>query len=113
MTVDMRDLARVIDTVGLPFVNGIMKADDNKQMPAAYIAYHAITNNSIYADGEIVYFEAEIALSLITKDRDRDTERTVETALSGAGIDYDGPDYEFDPKQDIHTTTWYFQISDD
>lgn len=110
---DMKGLVKVIDTVGLPFVNGIMKADDNKQMPAPYIAYHAITNNSIYADGEVVYFEAEIALSLVTKDRDRDTERKIEGALTEAGIDYDGPDYEFDPKQDIHTTTYYFQISDD
>lgn len=110
---DMRGLAKVIDTVGIPFVCGIMKADDNKQMPAPYIAYHAITNNSIYADGVIVYFEAEIALSLITKDRDRNTERKIESALTNAGINYDGPDYEFDPKQDIHTTTYYFQISDD
>lgn len=110
---DMKGLATLINTIGLPFVNGIMKADDNKQVPAAYIAYHAITNNSIYADGDVVYFEAEIALSLITKDRDRDTERSIESALLGAGIDYDGPDYEYDLKQDIHNTTWYFQISDD
>lgn len=110
---DMRGLASLINSIGLPCVNGIMKADDNTQMPASYIAYHAITNNSIYADGEVVYFEAEIALNLVTKDRERTTERTIETALSGAGIDYDGPDYEFDLKQDIHVTTWYFQISDD
>lgn len=110
---NMTELATLINTIGLPFVNGIMKADDNKKVPAAYIAYHAITSNSIYADGETVYFEAEISLALVTKDRDRDTERSIETTLSGAGIDWDGPDYEYDANQDIHITTWYFQICDD
>lgn len=110
---DMEQLATLINSIGLPFVNGVMKADDQKMVPAAYIAYHATTTNTIYANGEVVYFEAEIALSLITKDRDRDTERAIETALQGAGIDYDGPDYEFDANQDSHTTVYYFQICDD
>ena len=65
------------------------------------------------ADGEIVYYEGEIALSLVTKDRTRETELSIEAALSGAGIDWDGADYEYDAKQDIHITTWYFQICDD
>lgn len=110
---NMTELATLINTIGLPFVNGIMKGDNNKQVPAAYIAYHAITANSIYADGEIVYYEGEIALSLITKDRNRTTELQIEAAMSGAGIDWDGPDYEYDANQDIHITTWYFQICDD
>ena len=109
----MRDLSAAIDTVGLPFVNGIMKSPDGKQMPAPYIAYHADTSNAIYADGEIVFFEAEIVLALVTKDRDRKTERKIESALTDAGVSYDAPDYAFDLEQDIHTTTWYFQISDD
>lgn len=109
---DMTELATLINAIGLPFVNGIMKADSQKMVPAAYIAYHANTQNSIFADGEVVYFEAEIELALVTKDRDRTTEKSIETALSGAGVDYDGPDYEYDAKQDIHTTTYYFQIQD-
>lgn len=110
---NMTQLATLIGTIGLPYVNGIMKSDTNNQVPAAYIAYHAITANTIYADGVVVYYEGEIALSLITKDRDRTTETAIESALTNGGIDWDGPDYEYDAKQDVHITTWYFQIFDE
>lgn len=75
-----------------------------------YISYAAIERNVIHADGVVVYGEEWIQLHLVTHSRDLTLEAAVEKLLTDNGIAFDFPDFEFDEKQRIHTTTYDFMI---
>ena len=75
-----------------------------------YISYTAYERNVIHADGIVIYGEEWIVLQLVTRSRDLTAETLIETFLTSNGIPFDDPDYQFDEKQKIHTTTYYFML---
>lgn len=102
----LAEFSAVISTLNIPAVYGYYK----KPQDAPYIAYTATEKNMIHADGVVVYSEDWIELLLVTKTRDLEKERAIETLLNYNGIAFDVPILDFDETQKIHTASYSFML---
>lgn len=83
-----------------------------KEQAPPYIAYQAETAQSVCADGIVVLLIANVALTLVTAKRDMAAEKQIADLLTANDVDFGEPEYEFDPEQEIHKTSFYFQTID-
>lgn len=104
----LEKLKNLIGAIGMESVYGYFP----KEKTPPYIAYHAETAQPITADGIVVVLIANIALTLVTKKRDMDTELKISDLLTHNGVDFGEPEYNFDETQGIHITTFYFETID-
>ena len=102
----LSDFGTLIAELNIPSVYGPYQ--NAKSVP--YVSYTAQDRNVIHADGIVIYGEEWIVLQLVTRSRDLTSETLIETFLTSNGIPFDDPDYQFDEKQKIHTTTYYFML---
>ena len=102
----LEEFHAVIEQIGIPAVYGAYQ--ENQAAP--YIAYQSINRNVIHADGIVVYSEEWVELRLVTKYRDLESERIIENLLTGNGIAFDYPDFDFDDTQMVHIVTYTFML---
>lgn len=102
----LEEFGELIGTIGIPAVLGYYK----KAQAAPYITYAATEKNCIYADGRCIYSEDWIVLRLVSQARDTASEALIEQTLTDNGLAYGDPELDFDEKQGIHTTIYYFQL---
>lgn len=102
----LAEFSTAIKELNIPARYGYFK----KSQAVPYIAYTATENNTVHADGVVVYSEPGVELNLYTKSRDITAESTVEQFLTANGIAFDVPDLFFDEDQNIHTATYNFSL---
>ncbi len=102
----LEEFGALIGTIGIPAVLGYYKG----AQATPYIAYAATEKNCIYADGRCIYAEEWIALLFVSQARDTASEALIENLLTENGLAYADPELDFDEKQGIHTTIYYFQL---
>lgn len=102
----LEEFGALIGTIGIEAVYGYYK----EAQAAPYITYAATEKNCIYADGRCIYSEDWIVLRLVSQARDTASEALIEQTLTDSGLAYGDPELDFDEKQGIHTTIYYFQL---
>lgn len=102
----LEEFGTLIGTIGIEAVYGYYK----EAQAAPYITYAATEKNCIYADGRCIYAENWIVLRLVSQARDTASEALIEQTLTDNGLAYGDPELDFDEKQGIHTTIYYFQL---
>ena len=102
----LEEFGTLIGTIGIEAVYGYYK----ESQAAPYITYAATEKNCIYANSRCIYSEDWIVLRLVSQARDTEAEALIEQMLTDNGLAYGDPEFEFDEKQGIHTTIYYFQL---
>lgn len=102
----LEEFSALIGTIGIEAVYGYYK----EAQAAPYITYAATEKNCIYADSRCIYSEDWIVLRLVSQVRDTAAEALIENLLTENGLAYGDPELDFDEKQGIHTTIYYFQL---
>ena len=103
---NLEEFGALIGTIGIEAVYGYYK----EAQAAPYITYAATEKNCIYADGRCIYSEDRIVLRLVSQARDTASEVLIEQMLTDNVLAYGDPELDFDEKQGIHTTIYYFQL---
>jgi hypothetical protein len=108
LNMSLEELKTLMDTLDVESVYGYFP----KEKKPPYIAYQAETAQSINADGIVVLLIANVTLTLVTARRDMGMEQQISDLLTANDVDFGEPEYEFDPEQEIHKTSFYFQTID-
>ncbi len=102
----LEEFSALIGAIDIEAVYGYFK----DAQAAPYVTYAATEKNCIYADGRCIYSEDWIVLRLVSQARDTEAEALIEQMLTDNGLAYGDPELDFDEKQGIHTTIYYFQL---
>ena len=102
----LEELSEKVAALNIPYTYGYF---ENEQHPA-YIAYHEILRNVIFADGVAVHWDPWIMLTFVSTHRDLTSEQKIHEMLRENKLPFDTPEYEFDEEQGVHITTFNFSI---
>lgn len=80
----LKDLADLLDSLGIPWTNGTARDDSGKDKVPPYIDIEAGYGDSIFADNKTWALSMPYDVALYARERDYQLEQRIETALDDA-----------------------------
>lgn len=103
----LEDIHMILKSTDLPVAYLAFPADRRQAMP--FIVFQETGSNNFGADNRVWHSATRVQVDLLTRHKDRATEKLLETTLTDAGIYWERVP-EFDSDEDYFRVTYEIEI---